>query len=170
MNPGPRPGVGSRPSWRRCRGSAGCSCSARRRCFLVAFGIPHTLEQLPQRAVQAALVLRQLVAATPAGEFCPELRQAVHWGPLVVDVEARDPTGQLLAIGDTLARPVRLLGHTAPGEILVSPEVAPLVEGWCELLACEGPFRGEPPDRDPGLYGVGLRPRYSRWRWMRSVP
>jgi hypothetical protein len=27
--------------------------------LLVAFGIPHTLEQLPQRAVQAALALRQ---------------------------------------------------------------------------------------------------------------
>jgi class 3 adenylate cyclase len=129
--------------------------------FLVAFGIPHTREQLPQRAVQVALVLRQLVAAPPAEEFCPELRQAVHWGPLVVDVEARDPTRQVLGLGDTLTRPVRLLGHAAPGEILVSPEVAPLVEGWCELRACEGPFRAEPPDRIAAYTVVGLRPHYS---------
>ena len=129
--------------------------------FLVAFGVPHTLEQLPQRAVQAALALRQVVAATPAGGLCPELRQAVHWGPLVVDVEARDPMGQVLAIGDTLPRPVRLLGHTAPGEILVSPEVAPLVEGWCALQACEGPFRGEPSDGIRAYTVVGLRPHYS---------
>jgi class 3 adenylate cyclase len=129
--------------------------------FLVAFGVPHTLEQLPQRAVQAALALRQLVDATPAGGLCPQPRQAVHWGPLVVDVEARDCMGQLLAIGDTLARPVRLLGHTAPGEILVSPEVAPVIEHWCALRACEGPFRGGPAE-PIGAYAVlGLRPRHS---------
>ena len=74
--------------------------------LLVAFGMPHTLEQLPQR-------------------------------------------------------PVRLLGHTAPGEILVSSEVAPLVEGWYELLACEGPFRGEPSDAIRPYSVVGLRPHYS---------
>jgi DNA-binding NtrC family response regulator len=129
--------------------------------LLVAFGMPHTLEQLPQRAVQAALVLRQLAAATPAGGCCPELRQAVHWGQLVMDIEASDPTVQVLAIGDTLTRPVRLLGHTAPGEILVSPEVAPVIEGWCELQACEGPFRAEPSDRIGAYTVVGLRPRYS---------
>jgi tetratricopeptide (TPR) repeat protein len=129
--------------------------------FLVAFGVPRTLEQLPQRAVQAALALRQVVEATPAGGLGPQLRQSVHWGPLVVDVEARDSMGQLLAIGDTLARPVRLLGHTAPGEILVSPEVAPLVEGWCELLACERPFRGKPSDGIWAYTVVGLRPHYS---------
>jgi two-component system, NtrC family, response regulator AtoC len=129
--------------------------------LLVAFGIPHTLEQLPQRAVHAALVLRQLVAAAPAREFGPELRQAVHWGQLVVDVEVRDPTEQVLAIGDTLTRPVRLLGHTAPGEILVSPEVAPVVEGWCELQACDGPFRADPSDRIGAYTVVGLRPRHS---------
>ncbi|MGH8064163.1 MAG: helix-turn-helix domain-containing protein [Candidatus Entotheonellia bacterium] len=129
--------------------------------LLVAFGMPQTLEQLPQRAVQAALVLRQLVAATPAGEGCPELRQAVHWGPLVVDVTARDPMRQVLSIGDTLTRPVRLLGHMAPGEILVSSKVAPMVEGWCELQACDGPFRAGPSDRI-GAYTVrGLRPRPS---------
>jgi tetratricopeptide (TPR) repeat protein len=129
--------------------------------LLIAFGIPETLEQLPQRAVQAALVVRQLVAATPAGECCPELRQAVYWGPLVVDVEAHDPTGQVLALGDSLARPVRLLGHTLPGEILVSPEVAPVVEGWCELQACEGPFRGEPSDWIGAYAVLRLRPRHS---------
>jgi DNA-binding NtrC family response regulator/class 3 adenylate cyclase len=129
--------------------------------LLIAFGMPHTLEQLPQRAVQAALLLRQVVADTPAGAFGPELRQAVHWGQLVVDVEASDPTVQVLAIGDTLSRPVRLLGHTAPGEILVSPEVASVVKGWCELQACDGPFRAEPSYRIGAYTVVGLRPRHS---------
>jgi two-component system response regulator AtoC len=138
--------------------------------LLVAFGMPHTLEQLPQRAVQAALVLQQLVAAAPAGEGGPELRQAVHWGQLLVDVAARDPTAQVLAIGDTLTRPVRLLGHTAPGEILVSSEVAPLVEGWCALLACEGLFRGEPSDGIQAYSVVGLRPHYSALKMYAQRP
>jgi tetratricopeptide (TPR) repeat protein len=129
--------------------------------LLIAFGIPHTLEQLPQRAVQAALALRQLVTTTSTGESAPELRHSVHWGQLLVDVAVRDPTGQVLAIGDTLARPVRLLGHTAPGEILVSSEVAPLVKSWCALQACEGPFRAEPSDRIGAYTVVGLRAHLS---------
>ena len=50
--------------------------------IMVAFGLPQTLEQLPQRAVQAALAIRQLVEAEArAGlEPCPMVRQAVHWG------------------------------------------------------------------------------------------
>ena len=54
--------------------------------LLVVFGIPQTLEQLPQRAVQAALTLQTLVSEGSDGEPCPELRQAVHGGQLLVDV------------------------------------------------------------------------------------
>jgi MoxR-like ATPase len=122
--------------------------------LLVAFGVPDTLEQLPQRAVQAALALRQLVEATPAGGLCPELRQAVHWGPLVVDVEARDSMGQLFAIGDTLARPVRLLGHTEPGAILVSPEGGP------STPRSSGPLRRSLP--------TGSLHRWNSWPTMLS--
>ena len=42
--------------------------------LLVAFGMPQTLEQLPQRAVQAALALRHLVVEGTDREPCPELR------------------------------------------------------------------------------------------------
>jgi DNA-binding NtrC family response regulator/tetratricopeptide (TPR) repeat protein len=130
--------------------------------FLGAFGVPATLEQLPQRAVQAGLAIRRLVADSTAHEGGPSLRQAVHWGPLLVDGGHGDPAlGQVLAIGETLTRPVRLLGYTAPGEILVSPEVASAVEGWCTLEACEGPFRGEPADRVAAYALVGLRSQRS---------
>jgi DNA-binding winged helix-turn-helix (wHTH) protein/tetratricopeptide (TPR) repeat protein len=69
--------------------------------LLVAFGVPQTLDQLPQRAVQAALTLRQLVREGTEGEPCPELRLTVHWGPLLVDVQTSDrsaltPLKQLL--------------------------------------------------------------------------
>jgi len=47
----------------------------------VAFGLPHTLEQLPHRAVQTALGIRQMAMAGPAaGEWGPRptVRQTVH--------------------------------------------------------------------------------------------
>jgi hypothetical protein len=37
--------------------------------LLVAFGLPHTLEQLPHRAVQTALVIRQMTVEGPAASF-----------------------------------------------------------------------------------------------------
>jgi tetratricopeptide (TPR) repeat protein len=103
--------------------------------LLVAFGIHDTLEQLPQRVVQAALALRHLVMEAPAAASRPELRLVVHSGQLLMDPQAGDPAARLLPIGETLAWPVRLLGHVAPGEILVSPEVGRLVEGWFALQA-----------------------------------
>jgi DNA-binding NtrC family response regulator len=55
---------------------------------LVVFGIPQTLEQLPQRAAHAALAIRQLVAeGTGSAEraACPEVRLGVHAGTVLVD-------------------------------------------------------------------------------------
>ncbi len=129
--------------------------------LLVAFGIPNTLEQLPQRAVQAALVLRHLVTAAPDAASRPELRLMVHWGQLVADPQAGDPTARLLPVGATLAWPVRLLGQAAPGEILVSPEVGRLVEGWFVLQACKSPRGEEKPDRMVAYTVMGVRPRPS---------
>jgi predicted ATPase len=131
--------------------------------LLAAFGIPQTLEQLPQRAVQTALALRQLVAEGADQVSCAALRLVVHWGEVVVDVLASDPTAHLRALGDTLAWPVRLLGQTAPGEIVISPEMGRLVEGWCEVQPREVPLQGG----QPGLIGVyavvGNRPPRDRW-------
>ena len=60
---------------------------------LVAFGLPQTLEQLPQRAVQAALAVRHLVTEAHAGAeggLYPAVRQVLHWGQLLVDVQAHN--------------------------------------------------------------------------------
>ena len=130
--------------------------------LLVAFGIPQTLEQLPQRAVQAALRLRQLVAEGAGREPCPVLRSVIHWVPLLMDVEARDPTAELRAIGDTLALPVRLLGQAALGEILLSPELGPLIEGWCEVQAREVPLHTGAPGRIKVYAVVANRPQWAR--------
>jgi tetratricopeptide (TPR) repeat protein len=125
--------------------------------LLVAFGTPQTLEQLPQRAVQAALALRQRVVTAPDGGPCPEVRLVGHWGPLLVDVQAPDPTAQLQALGETLAWPVRLLGQAVPGEVLVSLELGAMVEGWYELEAREILLAGRPP-RPTRVYAV-VRPK-----------
>jgi hypothetical protein len=124
--------------------------------LLAAFGLPHTLEQLPQRAVQTALAIRQMATEGQAGqqrEPRPIVRQAVHWGQVLVDVGASDPVARVLPIEEALAWPVRLLGQAVPDEILLSSQVGRLIEGWFELQAHEGPL---------GVYAVaGLRSQRS---------
>ena len=41
-------------------------------------------------------------------------------------------------LGETLSLPMRLLGHAAPGDILLSPQVGRLLEGWFELHGRRG--------------------------------
>jgi hypothetical protein len=75
-----------------------------------------------------------------------------------VDVQASDPTAQLRALEETLAWPVRLLGQVAPGEIVLSPAMGPLVEGWCEVQPRQVPLQGGQPG-PTGVYAVvGNRP------------
>jgi DNA-binding NtrC family response regulator/tetratricopeptide (TPR) repeat protein len=125
---------------------------------VVAFGVPQTLEQAPQRVVQAALALRSLVAEAAERGPYPELRMAVHWGQVLVDTGASDPTARLLPVGGTLAWPGRLLGYVEPGEIVASSEMGQLVEGWCELRAHEELLGMGEPDQIGVYTVVGLRP------------
>jgi class 3 adenylate cyclase len=137
---------------------------------VVAFGVPQALEQAPQRAVQTAQALRRLVAEAAEGGACPELRMAIHWGPVLVDTRACDPTVQLLPIGDTLALPGRLLGYAKPGEILASAAMERLVGGWCELHAREKPRGIGQPDQIGAYTVVGLRPLGSPLAMHRQRP
>jgi DNA-binding NtrC family response regulator/tetratricopeptide (TPR) repeat protein/ABC-type thiamine transport system ATPase subunit len=138
--------------------------------ILVAFGVPQTLEQAPQRAVHAALTVRHLVTKVAGEGPFPELRMAVHWGQVLVDTGASDPTAHLLPVGDTLAWPGRLLGYARPGDILVSPEMGRLVEAWCELRARqELPGIGQP-DQISAYSVIGLRPLGSSFEMHRQYP
>ena len=59
---------------------------------LIAFGLPQTLEQLPQRAVQTGLAIRHLAAEAraSAGETAgPVVRVAGHLGTLLMAAEAK---------------------------------------------------------------------------------
>jgi DNA-binding NtrC family response regulator/tetratricopeptide (TPR) repeat protein len=95
------------------------------------FGIPRALEQMPQRAVQAALAI--LRAAAQAETRQPDLRAAVHVGEVRVDIAAANPLTRLFPVGDTLSLPERLLGHAGAGEVLVSPQAGRRLERTFEL-------------------------------------
>jgi predicted ATPase len=64
----------------------------------------------------------------------------------------------MLAVGETLALPVRLLGQAAAGEILVSPEVGRRVDGWVALDARPLRLRTGDPTRVGGYTVIGVRP------------
>jgi hypothetical protein len=81
---------------------------------------------------------------------------------VLVDGHASDPTAQLRALGETLAWPVRLLGQVAPGEILLSPAMGPLVEGWCEVQPREVPLPGGQPGSIGVSVVVGNQPPWAR--------
>jgi two-component system response regulator AtoC len=125
----------------KVRGFGGILLQRLSSLLIVAFGVPRALEQLPQRAVQAALAIRQLVtdAHAEANAPVPEVRQAVHLGSMLVETQAGAPAGRYQAEGETLSVAVRLLGRAGPGELWVSPEVGRLVAGWCELQAHDAP-------------------------------
>jgi predicted ATPase len=134
---------------------------------MVAFGLPKTLEHLPQRAVQAALAIRHLAADTHpfTGEMpSPAVRLAAHLGTLLMAEGTGEPPWRWLAVGETLALPVRLLGHAVAGEILVSSEVLCLVEGWCECQPHGGPAGIET------LLVRGLKPQPSPLRLHGARP
>jgi hypothetical protein len=63
----------------------------------------------------------------------------MHLGQVLADVQASDPTAQLVPLGETLSLPVRLLGQAAPGDILLSSQMGRLVEGWFDLHGQQGP-------------------------------
>jgi DNA-binding NtrC family response regulator/predicted ATPase len=131
--------------------------------LLAAFGLPRTLEQLPQRAVHAALAIRQSVAeAVGSAEqtSCPAVRLAVHGGAVLVDVQAVDPAARVLPVGETLTLPVRLLGFAAPGEILLSAHAGRLAEGWCEVERREVRLSGGEEERlmAYALIRLGVQP------------
>jgi class 3 adenylate cyclase len=132
--------------------------------LMAAFGLPRTLEQLPQRAVQAALAIRQLVAeaqATVGREPVPEVRQAIHLGMLLVEGQAHELPAQYSAVGETLSLAVRLLGHVGPGEVLVCSQLGQMVSGWYELRAREMPLEVGTPHRLRAFSVGGVVPRRS---------
>jgi DNA-binding NtrC family response regulator/predicted ATPase len=132
--------------------------------LLMAFGLPQAVEQLPQRAVQAALAIRHLTEDPKLLEGrqpYPEVRQAAHLGAALVEDQTGEAVARLLAVGDTLALPVRLLGRAGPADIVLSPALGRLVVGWCELQALPPLAASEHPPQVNAYRVGGLVPRRS---------
>lgn len=144
----------------KVRGFGGVLVSRAPSRLLAVFGVPRALEQMPQRAVQAAWALQRLVESATSAR--PQLRTAVHVGTLHVDTCAVTSPGGILPVGDALTLPERLLGHAGEGEVLISAQAARRIERFCELQ--ERPLQIGPHDRDrvTAYAVVGQRP--DRWR------
>jgi predicted ATPase len=88
------------------------------------FGAPTAHSDDPERAVRAALAVREAVAAL--NEAQPELelriRGAVNTGEAVVTLSARPALGEAMVAGDVVNTAARLQQHAPVGEIVVGEE------------------------------------------------
>ena len=127
---------------------------------LWGFGVPRALDQLPERALQAALAIRRDVEGMSEGHR-PHLRLALHLGPALVGPEPGVPMA-VLPVGETFALPARLLASIGPGEIIASSGLERRLGTWVTLEAREigPPSATAPPAR--GYLVRGLRPPRAR--------
>jgi len=91
---------------------------------MAVFGAPTAHGDDPERAVRAALAVRDAVAALNADQ--PELelriRGAVNTGEAVVTLSARPALGEAMVAGDVVNTASRLQQHAPVGEIVVGEE------------------------------------------------
>jgi class 3 adenylate cyclase len=91
---------------------------------MAVFGAPTSHGDDPERAVRAALAVRDAVVALNLEQ--PELelriRGAVNTGEAVVTLSARPAFGEAMVAGDVVNTASRLQGHAPVGEIIVGEE------------------------------------------------
>ncbi len=100
--------------------------------FMALFGAPIAHEDAPQRAVWAALAIRDALAhfnhqlEAERGISLPA-RIGIHTGPVVVGTVGNDLKMDYTAIGDTTNLAARLEQLATPGTILISETTARMV-------------------------------------------
>ena len=106
--------------------------------FMALFGAPVAHEDAPQRAVLAALAIRDALAhfneqlQRERGVVLPA-RIGLNTGPVVVGTVGNDLKMDYTAIGDTTNLAARLEQLAEPGTILISETTARLVRGLARL-------------------------------------
>jgi class 3 adenylate cyclase len=106
--------------------------------FMALFGAPIAHEDAPQRAVWAALAIRDALAhfnsqlEAERGISLPA-RIGINTGPVVVGTVGNDLKMDYTAIGDTTNLASRLESLAQPGTILISEPTARLVRGFFHL-------------------------------------
>lgn len=112
--------------------------------LMALFGAPIAHEDAPQRAVWAALAIRDSLAhfneqlLEQRGIQLPA-RVGIHTGPVVVGTVGNDLKMDYTAIGDTTNLASRLESLAEPGTVLVSDATARLVRGFFTMEQ-RGPF------------------------------
>ena len=106
---------------------------------MAVFGAPTAHGDDPERAVRAALAVRDAVAAL--NEQQPELelriRGAVNTGEAVVTLAARPALGEAMVAGDVVNTASRLQQHAPVGEIIVGEETYRATRGGIEYEPVE---------------------------------
>jgi class 3 adenylate cyclase len=106
---------------------------------MAVFGAPTAHGDDPERAVRAAMAVRDAVAAL--NEEQPELelriRGAVTTGEAVVTLSARPALGEAMVAGDVVNTASRLQQHAPVGEIIVGEETYRATQGAIEYEPVE---------------------------------
>jgi class 3 adenylate cyclase len=91
---------------------------------MAVFGAPTAHGDDPERAVRAALAIREAVTAlnTEQPELELRIRGAVNTGEAVVTLSARPALGEAMVAGDVVNTASRLQQHAPVGEIVVGEE------------------------------------------------
>ncbi len=106
--------------------------------MMALFGAPVAHENAPQRAVHAALAIREALAkfnAERGGSRVDDLqvRIGINTGPVVVGTVGNDLKMDYTAIGDTTNLAARFQSLAEPGMILVSTATERLVRGFFQM-------------------------------------
>jgi len=106
--------------------------------LMALFGAPIAYEDAPQRAVRAALGIREALGALAERMrrergISLRARQGLHTGPVVVGTVGNSLKMDYTAIGDTTNLASRLESLAEPGAILMSDATHRLVRGFFEV-------------------------------------
>ena len=123
--------------------------------LVIYFGYPQSFEDNARRALLTALEIvggKGMPAAGASSEEGPVLavRAGLHAGPAVV---LNTSSGQRLALGKTLDLAQAIQEQASPGEVLASPEVHALVDGFFDEVGA-GSLRLNASERPIPLHRV----------------
>lgn len=124
--------------------------------FLALFGAPVAQEDHAQRAVLAALSLRDRLRPAPAGLT---YTMGLHTGPVVLGGLGLESRLSYTSVGDTTEHAIWLAQQATPDTILVSAVTVQQVHEVVHLEPCSPASCPAPPGLEPAYRLLGRRPR-----------